>query len=114
MVAGGGMQARPAAAAIDTGAVHLVPECFRFERILADHHLSQPAGRGVREGTLDGTLDGHGIGVYFTDASDARIRLHAHDQRVLSAVALELDLRLAEVDCFGVGVPPAIPRPYKL
>ena len=95
-----GVQADAAPAAVDVGAVHLVPDLFGLERIFADHDLRQAGGRGVRERPVDRALHGHRVGIDLADAGDAGVGLDAHDQGVLAAVALELDLRLAEVDGF--------------
>src|SRR5206468_515883 len=58
---------------------------------------------GVRERAVDGAFHGHGRGIHFTHAGDAGVSLDAHEERILAAVALELDLRLAEVDSFYTG-----------
>ena len=92
-----------AAAAVDVGAVHLVPELFGFERIFADHHLGQARRGRVRERAVDRALHGHRIGIHFADAGDAGVGFDADDQGVLTAVALVLDFRLAKVDGFDFG-----------
>ena len=97
------MQPGAAPAAIDVGAIHLVPELFGLERIFADHDLGQTGRRRVRERTFDGALHGHRIRIHFADAGDAGVGFDADDQRVLAAVALPLDLGLAQVDGFNFG-----------
>src|SRR6266404_4554049 len=95
-----GVEPHAAAAAIDIGAVHFVPDLFGFEWIFADDDACEAGGGGVGERAVDGAFHGHGRGVHFANAGDAGVGFDAHEERVLAAVTLELDLRLAEVDSF--------------
>src|ERR1017187_4746249 len=75
----------------------------RTIKIVADSHLRQAARCSVRERAFDSAFGGHRVGVHFADAGDACVGLHAHDQRVLAAVAQESDVRLAEIDGLHTG-----------
>src|SRR3989442_739390 len=88
------------AAAVNVGAVHLVPDLFGFERIFADHDLRESSGGRVRERSFNRAFHGHGGGVHFADPGDSGVGLDTHDERVLPAIALELDFRLAEIESF--------------
>src|SRR5207244_4383785 len=98
-----GVHSHAAAAAIDVGAIHFVPDLFCFERIFADDDACEAGGGGVGKRAVDGAFHGHGRGVHFANAGNAGVGFHAHQKRVLTAVTLELDLRLAEVDSFYTG-----------
>src|SRR5581483_1997694 len=93
-----GVDTDPAPPAVDIGAIHLVPEAFGLEGILSDDRLPKSHRRCVREGAFDHALYGHGTRVHFAHADETGVRFHPHDQCILTAIALEFDIRLAEID----------------
>ena len=65
---------------------------------LADQHLGESRGRGVRERPLDAPLRRHRVGVDLAEADDPGVGRDLDDQGVLAAVALGLHLRQPQVD----------------
>ena len=80
-----------------------MPDLLRLERIFADDQTRQPGRGRVGERTFDDAFRAERVGIDFADSGDARVGCDLYDQRVLSAVALDLYLLLTNIDRFDAG-----------
>ena len=84
------------AAEVHRAAIHLLPEPFVVERVLADQKSPQPAGDVVAERGVDDRLHHLGRRIRLADAFEAVVGADADEHRVLAAGGLRLDVRDAE------------------
>ena len=73
---------------IDAAAVHLVPEPFRVERVLAEQQCPQAAGLAMTERRVDDRLGHFRAGIDFADAFEAGVGPDTDEQGILSARSL--------------------------
>ena len=98
-----GVDHRAAAAIVDRGLVHLVPEALDVERVLADQDLAQADHDRVGAGRLDDRLDDGRGGVGLADAGDALVGVDEDDGGVLGPVRLHRDARDLQVGDLDIG-----------
>lgn len=84
------------AAKIHRLAVHLLPQPFVLERVLADEQVPQPAGDVVAERSVDDGLDHFRRRIRFADPFEAVIRANANQDRILAGGGLGDDVGNAE------------------